>query len=126
MNCQSIVLAVPELFGLDRYERRVGRMTRAIVDAVHRGGVLEARTIWQADDIDGLTRATFDGVAPAPGSLIDVAIERVVDDYDFDASLVRVVSSPVRHGAKSRALRSAIATAESLFPSARISPEKSS
>ena len=23
MNCQSIVLAVPELFGLDRYERRV-------------------------------------------------------------------------------------------------------
>src|SRR5690348_1289121 len=39
------------LITAERYERRVGCVTRAIVDAVHRGGVLDARTVWQADDI---------------------------------------------------------------------------
>jgi ribosomal protein S12 methylthiotransferase len=88
----------------ERYERRVGGVARAIVDAVHGGRTLEARTVWQADDIDGLTRVAYRGSAPAPGSLIDVAIARVVDDYDFDASLVRVVSTPSATAAKSRVL----------------------
>ena len=93
----------------ERYERRVGRTARAIVDAVHRGGVVEARTIWQADDIDGITRvARLAHDVPRdllrPGTIVDVAIERVVDDYDFEASLLRVVSSPTRRPAPSRAL----------------------
>jgi ribosomal protein S12 methylthiotransferase len=76
----------------ERYERRVGRIARAIVDRVYDGGIAEARTFWQADDIDGITRVSFDGAAIVPGSLVDVAAERVVDDYDFEASLVRVVA----------------------------------
>jgi len=98
------LVELQRLITADRYERRVGRVARAIVDAVHGGGLLEARTIWQADDIDGLTRVTYDGTAPAPGSLIDIAVERVVEDYDFDASLVRVVSSPAPTPTRSRAL----------------------
>jgi ribosomal protein S12 methylthiotransferase len=98
------LVELQRLITAERYERRVGKVTRAIVDAVHRGGVLEARTIWQADDIDGLTRVSVDGAAPPPGSLLDIAIERVVDDYDFDASLVRVVSGPTPQPMRSRAL----------------------
>ena len=37
----------------ERYERFVGKRTRGIVD--RRGDRLEARAIWQADDIDGIT-----------------------------------------------------------------------
>jgi hypothetical protein len=69
----------------------VGRIARAIVDRVYDGGIAEARTFWQADDIDGITHVSLDGTAIVPGSLVDVAVERVVDDYDFEASLVRVV-----------------------------------
>jgi ribosomal protein S12 methylthiotransferase len=98
------LVELQRLVTADRYERRVGNMARAVVDAVHRSGVIEARTVWQADDIDGLTRVAYDGTAPAPGSLIDVAIERVVDDYDFDASLVRVVSAPASRPTRARAL----------------------
>jgi len=98
------LVELQRLITAERYERRVGRVTRAIVDVVHGDGALEARTIWQADDIDGLTSVTVDGAAPPPGSLIDVAIERVADDYDFEASIVRVVSSPGRPAVRSRAL----------------------
>jgi ribosomal protein S12 methylthiotransferase len=89
------------LITAERYDRRVGRVARAIVDAVRPGGMAEGRAFWQADDIDGITRIACDGAVPPPGSLIDVAIERVVDDYDFEASLVRVISSP----ASGRAVR---------------------
>jgi ribosomal protein S12 methylthiotransferase len=82
------------LITAERYDGRVGRVARAIVDAVQTDGVLEGRAFWQADDIDGVTRIACAGVVPPPGSLVDVAIERVVDDYDFDAALVRVISSP--------------------------------
>jgi ribosomal protein S12 methylthiotransferase len=76
----------------ERYERHVGRTVRAIVDRQgEEGGPLQGRTLWQADDIDGITRIAGD--APA-GAIVDVALESVEDDYDFAARLVRVVSAP--------------------------------
>ena len=78
----------------DTFERRVGKTVRAIVDRVA-DGACEARTIWQADSIDGITRIGRRVAASdvGPGALVDVAIESVVDDCDLKASLVRVVSS---------------------------------
>jgi len=89
----------------DRYERRVGRVARAIVDRVDPDGTAEVRCFWQADDIDGITRVACEGSAVTPGSLIDVAIEGVVDDYDFQGSLVRVaVGRPTSVPSRMRAL----------------------
>jgi hypothetical protein len=50
-------------------------------------GTSQARLPWQADDIDGVTQLD---VALAPGTIADVAVEEVVDDYDFQASLIQV------------------------------------
>jgi len=47
-----------------------------------------ARLPWQADDIDGVTH--IDEALP-PGTIAEVAVEEVVDDYDFQASVIRVV-----------------------------------
>ena len=73
----------------ERYERFVGRRTRGIVD--RRNDRLEARAIWQADDIDGIT--VLEGDA-APGSIVDMTITSVQDDYDFLATQHAVVASP--------------------------------
>jgi ribosomal protein S12 methylthiotransferase len=73
----------------DRYERFVGKRTRGIVD--RRGDRLEARAVWQADDIDGIT--WLDGDA-APGSIVDMTITGVQDDYDFVATQHAVVATP--------------------------------
>ncbi|HUF25378.1 MAG TPA: 30S ribosomal protein S12 methylthiotransferase RimO [Gemmatimonadaceae bacterium] len=76
----------------ERYERHIGRTVRAMID--HRAdddGIAVARTVWQADDIDGVTRLHGDG---PPGAIVEVAIEDVVDDYDFRATLIRVVDQP--------------------------------
>lgn len=86
----------------ERYERRIGQSARALVDRVH-DDFIEARTPWQADDIDGVTRITTAGTIPRPGSFIDITIDAVVDDYDFDASLTRIVSGP---GTSRRVVRS--------------------
>ena len=87
----------------ERYERFLGREARVLVErAAEASGVLECRAPWQADDIDGKTFVR--GVAPA-GSMIDVRIERVVDDFDFQASLLRVVDTPTAPAVRvSRAL----------------------
>jgi len=92
------LIELQRLITADRYERRVGRVARAIIDRVEASGIVEARTFWQADDIDGITRVSFDGTTILPGTLVDVAVERVVEDYDFQASVVRVVAErePVR------------------------------
>jgi len=69
----------------ERYERFLGRDARVLVDRAHdEPGVLVCRAPWQADDIDGVTYVR--GVAPA-GSLLDVRMEQVVDDYDFRATM---------------------------------------
>jgi ribosomal protein S12 methylthiotransferase len=80
----------------ERYESMIGSTMRAIID---RPG--EARTLWQADDIDGITRVTGD--APA-GAIVDVRINDVVDDYDFAATLERVVMAPPAPARAGRAL----------------------
>jgi ribosomal protein S12 methylthiotransferase len=76
----------------ERYEQRIGRTVRAIVDRVDDDGTIEARTIWQADDVDGVTWLDADEPL-APGALVEVALSDVVDDYDFAATLVRVVAA---------------------------------
>jgi ribosomal protein S12 methylthiotransferase len=72
----------------ERYETRIGRTALALVDrADNEGGTSQARLPWQADDIDGVTHLDE---ALAPGTLAEVAVEEVVDDYDFRASLIRI------------------------------------
>jgi ribosomal protein S12 methylthiotransferase len=75
----------------DRYEQRLGTIARAIVDRSD-GDRSQARLPWQADDIDGITLLDE---SLAPGTFVDVAVEEVVDDYDFRASVIRVVDSAV-------------------------------
>ena len=75
----------------ERFERRIGRSVEAIVDRVNAGGI-EARTIWQAHDIDGITRMEHGAVSCAPGDLVQVRVESVEDDVDLTARVERVVS----------------------------------
>ena len=76
----------------ERYDRHVGRTVRAMVDrAADVEGVADARAAWQADDIDGVTRIRTDAL---PGSILDVRIDEVVDDYDFIATEVALVDAP--------------------------------
>jgi ribosomal protein S12 methylthiotransferase len=73
----------------ERYESRLGRTAFALVDRVNlETGTAQARLPWQADDIDGVTQID---VALPPGTIAEVAVEEVVDDYDFQASVIRVV-----------------------------------
>ena len=72
----------------ERYESRVGRTALALVDRSNlERGTSQARLPWQADDIDGVTQIDE---ALAPGTFAEVAVEEVVDDYDFQASVIRV------------------------------------
>jgi len=76
----------------DRYERRVGHITRVMVDRAGGPGQLaEARAYWQADDIDGIVRID---ARLAAGSFADVIIDAVEDDYDFRATHVGGVIAP--------------------------------
>jgi ribosomal protein S12 methylthiotransferase len=86
-----------------RYEQRVGKTATAIVDSPgSERGTCIARLSWQADDIDGIT--VIDE-ALAPGTLAEVAVREVVDDYDFAASLIRVQSKvPQIHATRERRL----------------------
>ncbi len=76
----------------DRYESRIGKLSRAIVDRVDENGKAIARLPWQADDVDGVT---FIDESIPPGEFADVAVEEVVDDYDFRATLVQRVPAVV-------------------------------
>jgi ribosomal protein S12 methylthiotransferase len=73
----------------EKYESRIGTRTQLIVDRIP-DGVAVGRLPWQADDIDGIT---YLDEMHAPGTLLEVAVEDVVVDYDFKASVVRVISS---------------------------------
>jgi ribosomal protein S12 methylthiotransferase len=67
----------------ERYEQRLGAISTVLVDREGQG-----RLPWQADDIDGITY--LDGVG-APGDLVEVVVEEIVDDFDFRASVRRVI-----------------------------------
>lgn len=72
----------------ERYEARIGRTSLALIDRVDAGlGTSQARLPWQADDIDGVTY--IDEALP-PGTLAEVAVEEVADDYDFRAWMISV------------------------------------
>lgn len=76
----------------DRYEERVGSTVTALVDYGATGDdPALARLPWQADDIDGLTRLDADA---APGSMVEVNVTGVVDDYDFTARIIRTTPPP--------------------------------
>ncbi len=101
---------VQRLITAERYEQRLGRTVRALVDRVdpstgsgQAGDVVQARTAFQADDIDGVTHVTgAEGIAP--GTFIDVTLDEVVDDVDFSATFVRVISAPAAKPKQTRAL----------------------
>ena len=89
----------------ERYESRIGTVATALIEAPRtEDEPARARLPWQADDIDGLTWIDTD--APA-GSLVEVEVTAVVDDYDFEATPIRVVALPPSASAdapRSRAL----------------------
>jgi ribosomal protein S12 methylthiotransferase len=94
----------------ERYESRIGSVVPALVEAAAAGGPARARVPWQADDIDGLTFVHTD--APA-GTILEVEVTDVVDDYDFLATARRVLvpaPSPHEHHRRSRALPMATST----------------
>ncbi|MEO5904226.1 MAG: 30S ribosomal protein S12 methylthiotransferase RimO [Gemmatimonadaceae bacterium] len=75
----------------EKYESRIGTRAQLIVDRIT-DGVAVGRLPWQADDVDGVT--SLDELH-APGTLAEVAVGEVVDDYDFKASVVRVLAPDV-------------------------------
>jgi ribosomal protein S12 methylthiotransferase len=101
----------------DRYERRVGATAQAIVDRriadpmpadwTAAGGAssagAQARLSWQADDIDGVTY--LDRSDLEPGAIVEVRVDEVVDDYDFRASVRRLVSQAPSPTERRRARR---------------------
>jgi ribosomal protein S12 methylthiotransferase len=85
----------------ERYERFLLRETRVLIErAGETPGSLLARAPWQADDIDGLVHLMG---AAAPGSMVDVRIEQIVDDYDFRATWLALADAP--HVASPRSSR---------------------
>jgi ribosomal protein S12 methylthiotransferase len=86
----------------EKYGSRIGRTALALIDRIDPDrGTSQARLPWQADDIDGVTQ--IDEALP-PGTIAEVAVEEVVDDYDFQASLIRV-ALPVGATERQRATR---------------------
>jgi ribosomal protein S12 methylthiotransferase len=77
----------------ERNEARLDRAVTVLIDRVE-DGELQARSKWQADDIDGVTFVRGGDGDPqlAPGALVEVRLNEVVDDVDFDASFMRVLS----------------------------------
>jgi ribosomal protein S12 methylthiotransferase len=86
----------------ERYERFIGGTARTMVDRIV-DGEAQARTVWQADDVDGI--AYVQGAEDlAPGTIIDAVIEGIEDDVDFRATLLRVVDAPSARPKRARAL----------------------
>ncbi|MBA3890298.1 MAG: 30S ribosomal protein S12 methylthiotransferase RimO [Gemmatimonadaceae bacterium] len=108
------VTELQRMITAERYERHIGRTVPAMVDRIEADGTVQARTVWQADDIDGVTRIPPPAAGiphpasriphpasriphpssrtshPEPGTILDVRIDDVVDDYDFEATMVGV------------------------------------
>ena len=92
------------LITTERFEQRIGRTVRAIVDRVHDDGRVEARTLWQAHDIDGITTVDMGVLSASAGTFLDVHIDSV-DDVDLLASATAVVSAPAPTHQRQRAGR---------------------
>lgn len=86
------VQELQRLITAERYESWIGRSVRAMIDrAGETGAPAQARLDAQADDIDGVT--WVDSSAPA-GTILEVRLDDVVDDYDFRATAIRVLDAP--------------------------------
>jgi ribosomal protein S12 methylthiotransferase len=86
----------------ERYERFIGRTARTMIDRVI-DGEAQGRTVWQADDVDGI--AFVQGAEDlVPGTIIDAVIAGVEDDVDFTATLLRVVDAPGAPPKRARSL----------------------
>jgi ribosomal protein S12 methylthiotransferase len=91
------VSELQRLITLDRYEGRMGKTVRALVDRARTPtSPAQARTEAQADDIDGVTWLNTD--AP-PGTMLEVRLDAVVDDCDFVATVMREMETPPREDA---------------------------
>ena len=77
----------------ERYEARVGKVARMLVDRIDEHGRSVGRMPWQADDVDGV--ALLDGRVE-PGEFAEVAVNEVLDDYDFSVTLVERIASVAR------------------------------
>jgi ribosomal protein S12 methylthiotransferase len=85
------LLEVQRAITAERYEERLGATATVLVDQPgRRGAPARCRAPWQADDVDGVTWVRTD--APA-GSFVDARVDEVVDDYDFEATALRVVDA---------------------------------
>jgi len=94
------VQELQRLITAERYESWLGREARVLVDRDgDRPGVVQGRLEAQGDDIDGVTWVTLGNVAATPGTLLQVRLDEVVDDYDFAASAIRVLDAPVASSA---------------------------
>ncbi len=97
------VLELQRLVTAERYESWLGREALAMVDrAAGADGVAQARLAAQADDIDGVTWVT---TSAAPGAILSVRLDEVVDDFDFRASPISVIDTPAPALAAPRAGR---------------------
>jgi ribosomal protein S12 methylthiotransferase len=90
------VSEVQRLVTAERYETYLGQNVPAIVDRIEPDGRVLARTYGQADEIDGVTYVSrgrgAGGREVNAGDVIEVTLEAVVNDYDFEARLVRHVN----------------------------------
>ena len=78
-----------QLITSERYESWIGRTVRAMVDrATDESGWAQARLDAQADDIDGVTWVVTDA---RPGTLLEIRLDEVVDDYDFRGTVLGVL-----------------------------------
>ena len=80
------------LITAERFEDRRERLVHAIVDRALADGSVEARTIWQAHDIDGITFARQGATTVAAGDIVELRIDGVVEDVDLDATILARVS----------------------------------
>jgi ribosomal protein S12 methylthiotransferase len=86
----------------ERYERFIGRPARVMIDRIV-DGEAQGRTVWQADDVDGI--AYIQGAESlTPGTIVDAVIEGIEDDVDFNATLLRVIDAPVAPQKRARTL----------------------
>jgi ribosomal protein S12 methylthiotransferase len=74
----------------ERNEQRVGRTVRAIVDDSDTVGT-HGRVWWQAHDIDGIARMD---ASLRPGTLVDVRVDSVMDDWDLRVSVTGISDVP--------------------------------
>ena len=86
----------------ERYERFIGQRARTMIDRIV-DGEAQGRTVWQADDVDGI--AYVQGAEHlAPGTIVDAVIEGIEDDVDFRATLLSVTDAMSAAPKKMRSL----------------------